>query len=91
MRAHGCALSCQTQSTERLSSRCLWIGLIGVIISMSMLAFLLHWQLLTLPIEATEHYVPKPMLEMVTGWETVDYFTAVGSSSAMQDQGLGIQ
>ena len=67
----------QTQSTERLSIRCMSFGVITFVVVMSLLAFfLVQWQFVTAPVEAAAHYVPRPMIEMVTGWETVDYIGA---------------
>jgi hypothetical protein len=78
----------QTQSTERLSIRCMSLGVITFVAVMSVLAFLLvQWQVVTVPVEAAAHYVPRPMVEMVTGWETIDYIDTTASSVPMHDHG----
>ena len=62
------------------------LGVIACIVVMSVLAFLLtQWQLVTVPVEAAARYVPRPMVEMVTGWETVDYMDTPVSSVSMHN------
>ena len=78
----------QTQSTERLSIRCMSLGVISFVAVMSVLTFfLVQWQFVTVPVEAAARYVPRPMAEMVTGWETVDYIDTPASSVSMHDYG----
>lgn len=57
------------------------LGGVAFALVLSLLAFLVHLQLVSVPVEGAASYVPKPMVEMVTGWETVDYMDREMSSN----------
>jgi len=43
------SLNLQTQSTERLSIRCFSLGVLAFLLVLFILAFLVHWQLISVP------------------------------------------